>query len=47
MAYVDMSSAQEGNIVHVKIRGKMAKAKIVGFPFYDANNYGYKRKALI
>jgi aminomethyltransferase len=47
MAYVDMSSAQEGNIVNVKIRGKMAKAKIVDFPFYDANKYGYKRKALV
>jgi len=44
MAYVKMSNAQEGNVVNVKIRGKMAKAKIVAFPFYDAEKYGYKRK---
>jgi aminomethyltransferase len=44
MAYVDISNAQEGNIVNVKIRGKMAKAKIVAFPFYDTKKYGYKRE---
>ena len=44
MAYIQTLEAQEGNIVNVKIREKMAKAKIVGFPFYDTDKYGYKRK---
>jgi aminomethyltransferase len=47
MAYVQMQQATEGNIVNVEIRGKMVKAKIVPFPFYDAEKYGYKRKAPI
>ncbi|MBX5328195.1 glycine cleavage system aminomethyltransferase GcvT [Candidatus Bathyarchaeota archaeon A05DMB-5] len=44
MGYVEVSKALEGNIVNVKIRGKLAHAKIVSFPFYDAEKYGYKRK---
>ncbi len=44
MGYVEISHAQEGNIVNVKIRNKKAKAKIVSFPFYDPEKYGYKRK---
>jgi aminomethyltransferase len=44
MGYVQTSQAQEGNTVMVKIREKMAKAKIVPFPFYDPEKYGYKRK---
>ncbi len=44
MAYIQTSQAQEGNIINVKIRDKLAKGKIVPFPFYDAENYGYKRK---
>jgi len=44
MAYIQASQAQEGNIVNVKIRNKLAKGKIVSFPFYDAEKYGYKRK---
>jgi len=44
MAYIPTSQAQEGNIVNVKIRNKLAKGKIVSFPFYDAEKYGYKRK---
>ncbi|MBS7621487.1 glycine cleavage system aminomethyltransferase GcvT [Candidatus Bathyarchaeota archaeon] len=44
MAYIQTQHAQEGNIVNVEIRRKMAKAKIVPFPFYDAEKYGYKRK---
>ncbi len=47
MAYVQMQQATEGNIVNVEIRGKMVKAKIVPFPFYDAEKYGYKRKTPI
>jgi aminomethyltransferase len=44
MAYVQISQAQEGNIVSVKVRNKLAKAEIVPFPFYDSKKYGYKRK---
>jgi len=44
MAYIQTSQAQEGNIINVKIRDKLIKGKIVPFPFYDAENYGYKRK---
>ncbi len=44
MGYVQTSHAQEENIVNVKIRGKQAKAKIVSFPLYDPEKYGYKRK---
>jgi len=44
MAYVTIDKAQKGNIVNVKIRNKLAKGKIVSFPFYDANKYGYKRR---
>ncbi|MEM3874479.1 MAG: glycine cleavage system aminomethyltransferase GcvT [Candidatus Bathyarchaeia archaeon] len=43
MAYIQAQQAQEGNIVNIEIRGKMAKAKIVPFPFYDTERYGYKR----
>jgi aminomethyltransferase len=46
MAYVEISQAQEGNIVNVKIRDKMARGKIVAFPFYDVEKYGYKRKSI-
>ena len=44
MGYVQTQYAQDGNIVNVKMRGKMAKGKIAGFPLYDAEKYGYKRK---
>ncbi|MGB9740562.1 MAG: glycine cleavage system aminomethyltransferase GcvT [Candidatus Bathyarchaeia archaeon] len=46
MAYVEISSTQEGNIVNVNIRGKMVKAKIAAFPFYDTEKYGYKRRSV-
>ncbi|MBX5320792.1 glycine cleavage system aminomethyltransferase GcvT [Candidatus Bathyarchaeota archaeon A05DMB-3] len=47
MAYVQIAQAVEGNIVNVEIRGKMVKAKIVPFPFYETEKYGYKRKTPI
>ena len=43
MAYVQASNSQEGNTVSVKIRDKTAKARIVAFPFYNPEKYGYKR----
>ena len=46
MGYIQISNAQEGNIVNVKIRDKLVKGKIIPFPFYDAERYGYKRKSV-
>lgn len=47
MGYVQTSYAQNGNPVKVKMRGRMAEARTVGFPFYDAERYGYKRKIVV
>lgn len=44
IGYVQISYAQEGKIVNVKIRDKQTRAKIVSFPFYDPEKYGFKRK---
>jgi aminomethyltransferase len=44
MGYVDMTQAQGEKPVKVKIREKMTEGKIVPFPFYDPEKYGYKRK---
>ena len=46
IAYIQTSQAQEGNIINVKIRDKMVNGKIVSFPFYDPEKYGYKRKLI-
>ncbi len=45
MGYIDSTQALEGNIVQVKIRDKLAEARIASFPLYSPNEYGYKRKA--
>ncbi len=45
MGYVQISQSQEGNTISVKIRDKMAKAKIAPFPLYDPEKSGSKRKA--
>ncbi|RLI20184.1 glycine cleavage system aminomethyltransferase GcvT [Candidatus Bathyarchaeota archaeon] len=44
MGYIKTEQAQEGNTVKVEIRGKLVKAEIVSFPFYNPEKYGYKRK---
>jgi aminomethyltransferase len=44
MAYIQTAQAQKGNLVNVKIRNRLTKGKIVSFPFYDTEKYGYKRK---
>jgi len=44
MAYVRTDYSKEEMEVAVKIRQRKAKAKIVKFPFYDTEKYGYKRK---
>jgi len=44
MGYVEASQAQEGSVVYIKIRDKLAKARISSFPLYDPDKYGVKRK---
>jgi aminomethyltransferase len=46
IGYVQVAKAHEENIVSIRIREKLVKAKIVGFPFYDVEKYGFKRKLL-
>jgi aminomethyltransferase len=44
MGYVLTPYALEGNTVGLRIRNKTARGRIVAFPFYDAEKYGFKRK---
>lgn len=46
MGYVQVSQALKENIVSVKIRENLVKGKIVTFPFYDTEKFGYKRKTM-
>jgi aminomethyltransferase len=46
MGYVQTSQAQEGTLVSVDIRGRMAKGKLASFPLYDSEKYGLKRKTV-
>jgi aminomethyltransferase len=47
MGYVNPPEAQEGSFVGVKIRDKVAKAKITSFPLFDTEKYGYRRKTAV
>ena len=44
MGYVPPAYASTGEKVDVSIRGRLAEAEIVDFPFYDKNRYGRKRR---
>ncbi len=44
MGYVCTHQAKTDNLVHVKIRDRLAKARIASFPLYDSEKYGYGRK---
>jgi aminomethyltransferase len=44
MGYVQTAYSQDGTAVNIKIRERMAKARISAFPLYDPEKYGYKRK---
>lgn len=46
MGYVQTPQAQEGTLISVNIRGKNAGGKIAAFPLYDAEKYGFRRKAV-
>jgi aminomethyltransferase len=45
MGYVQAPYAQKGNTVGVRIRNKTAMGRVVEFPFYDTEKYGFKRIA--
>ena len=47
MGYVEVSHAQEGVTVIIRIHDRNVRAKIAAFPLYDAEKYGYKRKTTI
>jgi aminomethyltransferase len=47
MGYAEASQAREGNIVAIRIRSREARARIASFPLYDADRYGYRRKAVL
>jgi len=44
VAYVPTEHAVKDSMVMVKIRGKLVKAEVVKFPFYDPIRYGYRRQ---
>jgi glycine cleavage system aminomethyltransferase T len=44
MGYVKIEEGQEEKPVKVKIRDRLVNAKIVSFPFFDSDKYGFKRK---
>lgn len=44
MAYIKSFLAQKGNLINIKIHNRLIKGKIVPLPFYNAEEYGYKRK---
>ena len=44
VAYVPTEHAVKDSTVMVKIRGKLVKAEVVKFPFYDPTRYGYRRQ---
>jgi len=44
LGFVNSEYAQLNEIVQINIRGKLMDAKIVKWPFYDTEKYGYTRK---
>lgn len=44
VAYVPTEHAVKDSMVMVKIRGKLVKAEVDKFPFYDPTRYGYRRQ---
>jgi len=47
MGYVEAALVQEGAEFAVKIRDRLAKAKLSAFPLYDQDRYGYRRKLAV
>jgi len=44
LGLVSSEHAQINEIVQINIKGKLIDAKLVKWPFYDTNKYGYTRK---
>jgi len=44
LGLVSSEYAQTGEVVQINIKGKLVDAKIVKWPFYDTEKYGYTRK---
>ncbi|MEM0117102.1 MAG: glycine cleavage system aminomethyltransferase GcvT [Conexivisphaerales archaeon] len=44
MAMIQSEALNRSNIFEIEVRGKMCKAEIHQFPFYDVEVYGYRRK---
>ena len=44
LGLVNSEYTQTGEVVQINIRGKFVDAKIVKWPFYDTEKYGYTRK---
>jgi aminomethyltransferase len=47
MGYTQTSRDQKSDFINVDIRGRLRKAEIASFPFYDTKEYGYKRKIIL
>jgi len=43
MAFVDPETVTEENTVEIDIKGRLRKAKVTGWPFYDTTKYGARR----
>jgi aminomethyltransferase len=43
MASVQLDSVTEENIVEIDIKGRLRRAKVTGWPFYDTTKYGAQR----
>ncbi|TFF67185.1 glycine cleavage system aminomethyltransferase GcvT [Candidatus Thorarchaeota archaeon] len=44
MAYVEPDMVEEGDTVEIDIKGRMRKARVISWPFYDTDEYGENRK---
>ena len=43
MANVNPDFVNEGDIIEINIKGRLRKAKVAGWPFYDSSKYGANR----
>ena len=45
MGYVSPDTLNEGDVVEIDIKGRLRKARVVKWPFYDPDMYGASRKS--
>jgi len=43
LAYVKPDAVKEGDTVEVDIKGRLRKARVTGWPFYNPDEYGENR----